>query len=71
MVHVVRTTQPALASWKGARDLRLGQVLREGRVQARALQRQQLRHERHVRAHRRRLLLLALPQVRIQALRVQ
>lgn len=52
-------------------DLGLSEVLLEGGVQARALQRQQLRRERHVRAHRRRLLLLALPQVRIQALRMR
>ena len=51
--------------------LGLGQVLLQSGVQARALQRQQLAHERHVAAHRRRLLLFALPQVRIQALRMR
>ena len=67
----IKQLAPVFVSRKGAGDLGLGQVLLEGGVQARALQRQQLAHERHVRAHRRRLLLLALPQVRIQALRMQ
>jgi len=57
-------------SW-GAAHLRLGRVLAQHDVQAAAVQRQQLRQQRHVAAHRGRLLLLALAQVAVQALRAR
>ena len=50
---------------------RLGRVLAQHGVQAAAVQREQLRQQRHVAAHRGRLLLLALAQVAVQALRAR
>ncbi len=56
---------------QGRAHPRLGRVLAQHGVQAAAVQREQLRQQRHVAAHRGRLLLLALAQVAVQALRAR